>query len=315
MSVLTALRVLPDPGADQSGDGGAAEGSGDTGTAGVSELLLRCQLDLMAQLLLLGGMCEWAVYVALGLPSTPSQPHLRSAAVAELLASSVPEWHGDVAKEAFLTQRLGLPRAVLDTARATHAAYRHDARARCAALLGAGHWRAAHALLASDVAPRLFLDGAIGELRSLLAQLVPHAPGLPDWDTGGGLFLAFLDVAAAPECAAEPRDASGVDSKQLETVLSQLHAACGKWPAMGSGAISGGEAAACNVQLRRQLVFSKMAATLHNRVVGVAGRGGAPGGAGIAALIGVLGVSCLPADLRMSGVATAAAVAAAAVQP
>lgn len=96
LSVLTSIHVLPG-----AADAAAAEADAPPSSDGArtSELLLHTHLNMIAQLLLLGGMCEWAVYVALQLPDTPAAPNLRSATVAELLAGSVPEWLGDAAKE------------------------------------------------------------------------------------------------------------------------------------------------------------------------------------------------------------------------
>ncbi|KAG1657439.1 hypothetical protein FOA52_011719 [Chlamydomonas sp. UWO 241] len=328
MSVLTSIGVLP-----SAGDALAAADEDRSGGPPVHELLLQAHASLIGQLCLVGGMCEWAVYVALTLPSPPGWPRLRDAAVSELLAATVPEWHGDAHKTAFLTQRLGLQRAALCAARAVHARYARDDRARVVALLGSAQWRDAHALLVESVGPRLFLAGRDAELRALVAQLAPHEGALPGWEAGGGLYASFAELfpagaagaGAAPSSSAAAAagamvvatlgaaGSSAAHGGKVLSLLGQLHAA-GARAAAGCGGPEGPARAAA---LRQNLVYGRMASAVHAAVVGAGasggpGRGGGPrSSASVAALVGVLGLGCLPPDLRMSGVAAAASAAAA----
>ena len=97
MTALQAVGVLPTAAAAEAHD--EAEG-----------LLLAAQLNLITQLRMAGGMCEWAVYVALHVPdNVVSWPGLRGHLVRELLAAHCPEWRADAAKLTFLKGPLGLP--------------------------------------------------------------------------------------------------------------------------------------------------------------------------------------------------------------
>jgi Nuclear protein 96 len=67
---------------------------------------------MIAQLEAVGGLDEWAVYVALHLPDA----FQRTRTVEQLLARHAPEWAADASKCKFLLQRLQLPPASLAVA-------------------------------------------------------------------------------------------------------------------------------------------------------------------------------------------------------
>ncbi len=81
---------------------------------------------MLALLDLLPGACHLAVYVAMCLPDAPGEGEgegapagaLRRRTVLELLARYCPDWAGDEERQAFLTQRLGVPAAWLHEAAA-----------------------------------------------------------------------------------------------------------------------------------------------------------------------------------------------------
>jgi hypothetical protein len=96
----------------------------------------------LALLDLLPGACHLAVYVAMCAPDAPGEGGggvgaaagaLRRRTVLELLARYCPEWAGDEERQAFLTQRLGVPAAWLHEAAAQ--VRRAPAAAQCCPLL------------------------------------------------------------------------------------------------------------------------------------------------------------------------------------
>lgn len=83
------------------------------------------------------------------------------------------------------------------------AGYSHDYRRQCRALLAAGAWAQAHEVLCGRIAPVLLLrQSAWPELQELLQQLQGHAAQIPDWGTGGGLYLQYLAARDEPTDAA-----------------------------------------------------------------------------------------------------------------
>jgi nuclear pore complex protein Nup98-Nup96 len=67
---------------------------------------------MIAQLEAVGGLHEWAVYIALHLPDDIQRAHT----VEQLLARHAPEWAADAQKRSFLLQRLQIPAASLSIA-------------------------------------------------------------------------------------------------------------------------------------------------------------------------------------------------------
>ena len=79
-------------------------------------------MNLVAQLELIGGMSQWAVYVAAHLPDAA----LREETVRSLLSRHAPEWAAEPhAARAFLVDRLGMPSSWLELALAAHEHYCH----------------------------------------------------------------------------------------------------------------------------------------------------------------------------------------------
>ncbi|PNW86453.1 hypothetical protein CHLRE_02g086887v5 [Chlamydomonas reinhardtii] len=315
MTSLQACQVLPKPGA-AAGRHGADAHAGSPPPAYESELL-GTTLEFISQLLLAGGLCEWALYVALTIPDLPAEeggagggagedgeeegagrsPAVRTRIVRELLAMTAPEWMGDSTREAFLTNTLRIPAPLLAEARATWAHYARDDAGRCAALLAAGSVAAAHNVFSSSVAPGLFLAGAWEQLAALVAALEPAAAALPAWSAGGGLYGNFLALfgrqltAAAAAAAAPP----GVGMQELLGFAAQVQEAqlgldprVGGGPAAAAGgSAAGGAAGAAPVvgadegaersRLRRRLVLGRMASRVHGALMSCSV--GGPGGA------------------------------------
>ena len=116
MTTLQAIGSLPMGSQDERVDDGGGSGMGQE----VHGLILSAHLNLVTQLRLMGGMSEWAVYVAMHLPEEGATAAaagmgrgagdgLRTGLVKELLTATCPEWRSDVAKEQFLRGQLGLP--------------------------------------------------------------------------------------------------------------------------------------------------------------------------------------------------------------
>ena len=83
-------------------------------------------MSLISQLERLGGLEEWALYVALHLPDGSEEGCARDALLLELLHRHAPVWAASQAKQDFITRALGLPAAWLASALATLAAHRDD---------------------------------------------------------------------------------------------------------------------------------------------------------------------------------------------
>ena len=83
-------------------------------------------MSLISQLERLGGLEEWALYVALHLPDGPQEGPVRDSLLLELLHRHAPVWAASQAKRDFITLALGLPAAWLASALATLAAHRDN---------------------------------------------------------------------------------------------------------------------------------------------------------------------------------------------
>lgn len=105
---LQALGALPSPSAPSSDPQ-----QGDALEPGQAAALA-CLTGLLAQLHLTGGLCQWAVYVALHVPDLPGWPGVRRHLVEGLLMQSCEEWAKDQDKRSFLTNVLRLPEVSAD---------------------------------------------------------------------------------------------------------------------------------------------------------------------------------------------------------
>ncbi|EFJ45238.1 hypothetical protein VOLCADRAFT_94425 [Volvox carteri f. nagariensis] len=292
MTALQAAGVLPRP----RTLGGIDDGHGASAAAYDNEMLTTT-LEFISQLQLAGGLCEWAVFVALTIPDLEEGgPAVRQRVVQELLALTVPEWAGDSSRELFLEGTLSVPEQLLAKARATWAQYTRDDDARCAALLAAGDAAAAHDVFVSSVAPALFLSGAWDELARLVADLEPAATAIPSWSTGGGLYGGYLAIFGRQLVAATVAAAGSVGSGggaapampegvTLEALIEfAMHVqeaqmalnAAGSGDMVAAGGCVGGAATpqaldetAERSRLRRRLVLSRISARLHGALMSV----------------------------------------------
>ncbi|GLC36634.1 hypothetical protein PLESTM_000483300 [Pleodorina starrii] len=331
MAALQAVGVLPPAGS-------AAPPDTDTDVdasarAQYDNEVLTTTLEFISQLLLAGGLCEWAVFVALTIPDLPrgggggdgGGPAVRRRVVRELLAMSVPEWSTDSAREAFLSDSLHVPTALMAEARATWTQYTRDDDARCTALLAAGDADAAHDVFVASVAPALFLSGAWTQLAALVEALEPAACGLPSWSTGGGLYGGYLALFGPQLMAAPPAAAAGLPegvtlaaldefAKLVQEAQLALNAAGGG----GGDGLLGTDEAAERQRLRRRLVLGRISARVHGVLMSMtagaaaAAAGGGSVGAGwetrFAGLQAGLALQgCLAAELQLGGIAVAVA--------
>ena len=85
-------------------------------------------MSLISQLERLGGVEEWALYVALHLPDGADVlgGSARDDLVLQLLHRHAPVWAASQEKQEFLVKALGLPPSWLATALATFASYNND---------------------------------------------------------------------------------------------------------------------------------------------------------------------------------------------
>ncbi|GAX81271.1 hypothetical protein CEUSTIGMA_g8703.t1 [Chlamydomonas eustigma] len=289
MSVLQAVEALPKAGYGEDGGADLAEGGED-----YQKVILSCHLNLITQIVIVGGMCEWAVYVALHVPDVLFWPGLRSHLVQELLTAHCPEWRTDASKLKFLTERLGIPKSMLSAAEAVWGQSQGDQRLQCEALLGSGQWSAAHQLLVNIVAPALFLKACMEDLLNLLLAF-ESCDGVvaSEWQSGGALYLNYIAVQKASP--AESLDA-------VSKLISQLQAASDVLMMEGGVQDQNDK----RLKLRQRLVLGQMARRLYTCIM-TQGDGSTKDR--LIAMEGVLSLSCLPPDLRMAGVsATVSAV-------
>lgn len=115
LSALQASGVLPTsgPAPEQQQQGGGGKGEDGEEGAVPAWAVLDVAQRLIAQVELVGGLCEWAVYVAMHVPGAGARRRL----VSELLERHCGEWAGDLGREAFLVKELGVPQALLEDAK------------------------------------------------------------------------------------------------------------------------------------------------------------------------------------------------------
>ncbi|CAK0781544.1 hypothetical protein CVIRNUC_005400 [Coccomyxa viridis] len=218
-------------------------------------------MSLISQLERLGGLEEWALYVALHLPDGSEEGCARDALLLELLHRHAPVWAASQAKQDFITRALGLPAAWLASALATLAAHRDDPEEEYEQRIAAGDWEAAHALFTERLAPRWW---AAGQHDRLLLQLQPllqagqEAQAQVDslqWQTGAELYETFVALEDMYKSRSYLDDNESTRGRRMETVtyLSSLLQKTGDLLDA-----AGGE----QRQLYRQEVYSSMSQKL-----------------------------------------------------
>ncbi|KAL4425557.1 hypothetical protein ABPG75_009573 [Micractinium tetrahymenae] len=251
------------------------------------------RMSFISQLECVGGLSRWAVYAALHIPDAEE----RSKVVRELLMAHVDEWCEDDEAEEFLRQRLRLPGAWLAEAQALWARYCQDDAGRLDQLLAAHDWPAAHTLLCDVVAPRWMLAGNVGRLSNVLQQLEEHAAavnaagGAGAWESGGGVYSAFLwlkDLYASlgrrPSEGQAPPALSFLERMEAAGRLANmLQDAAARWGLAGQRQGGGSEGEGRGRRLdatpgggaAQQAVFARMSAELSQWVMSDRGEGGA----------------------------------------
>lgn len=126
-------------------------------------------LTLIEQLEATGGLEEWAVYVALHLQDS----HQRSRVTTELLSRHAPAFAGNPDKQAFLLQRLCIPREAVAASLAMYEGHCGQIHRQLGHLVqgGPAALAAARHLAAHYVAPQLLLANRMADLESLLKDL------------------------------------------------------------------------------------------------------------------------------------------------
>ncbi|NWI19266.1 NUP98 protein, partial [Crypturellus soui] len=140
------------------------------------------------------GLWEWAVFVLLHEPDTPT----RERAVRELLSrhcvpAETPEsW----AKEAFLTERLRVPPEWLHEAKAVRARAEGDKHKEALFLFRAGRWNQCHKLVVRHLASDAIINENYKYLKGFLEDLSPpeRSALIQDWEVAGLVYLDYIRV-------------------------------------------------------------------------------------------------------------------------
>ncbi|GBG62974.1 hypothetical protein CBR_g34675 [Chara braunii] len=152
-------------------------------------------MDFAAQLMG-SGLCEWAIYVVLNMRLDEKDAHLHEAAVKEILCMSCEDWIPSKEKQDFFRD-LGIPDTWLHAAQVIYWRYRQDSEKEIAHLLLSEQWQAAHKLLVSTVAPKLFLGKRHDVLQDYVSQLEPHKDEIECWEEGAALYLEYYMLRAS----------------------------------------------------------------------------------------------------------------------
>ena len=199
----------------------------------LDHVLLQVQLEAISQLRLAGGLCEWAVYVALHLPDIipscpsslshgsddqPSGGAVRTRLVREILVEGCQEWVRDQGKRSFLLGVLGIPPRLLAEAEAiwagsVKAGSVKDELAQLDALILSGQMKEALDRFSGSVGLALFLQlpspAAEERLDGFLAGLRQH-------DAIAAVLSSYLDLLRVP---------GTIEEVQVTECLSHLEAA------------------------------------------------------------------------------------------
>lgn len=104
------------------------------------------------------------------------------------------------------------------------------------------------------------------DLSALVSALAPHAPALPNWSLGGGLYEQFLAAFAPAATSTRP------SQPQLEELAAAIAAAAAALKAGGAAAagqggeevvVGGGPSALAPDLIQRRVVLARMASRVH----------------------------------------------------
>lgn len=167
------------------------------------------------------GLWHLAVYVLLHL----TDPSARECAVREVL-----DRHGvvdcseeDATRHSWLREKLGIRSSWIHAAAALKSKYERRLRARAMHLLDAGMFNEAHRAVLGPIASEAILAGRHRYLGDLLRRIQDSADdtGISGWQSGGSVFLGFIDLLREFQDHAEGLATVG-DSSDLTDVQSQI---------------------------------------------------------------------------------------------
>ena len=157
----------------------------------------RIIMTYISQIESMGGLVHWAIYVALHINNEAD----RNRIVTDLLTRYCEDWIFDQEITEFLLQKLGLPSAMLEEAKAVWFRYHNDHESLLESLLDTEEWQEAHEVLMTNIAPKWllakdvsnehyimqnFLLGALEELQDHIQESY--------WRTGGQIYISFLHI-------------------------------------------------------------------------------------------------------------------------
>lgn len=160
--------------------------------------MLLTHMGMISQIELVGGLSHWAVYVAHFIPDETA----RATVIKHLLNVHCEEWENDAEKLSFFRDKLGIEVPWLCSARALLAQSRGDDIEYLNQLVQGSCWNEAHEILCSKLAPLWLMDEkdhwrlkeAFGVIENAAKEEQSGwtTAAVPDWDIGGGLYLAYL---------------------------------------------------------------------------------------------------------------------------
>ncbi|BDA43587.1 Nuclear pore complex protein Nup98-Nup96 [Coccomyxa sp. Obi] len=173
-------------------------------TQNLAPQVFAVHMGLISQLEAIGGLEEWALYVAQHLPDGPAPEWrgLRDQLVQQLLLRHAPALAASTEKQAFLRERLGVPPDWLAGALMVWARYSRNAAVEFVQAVASADWATAHGVLVQQLAPQWWCTGQMEKLQSHLKQLqaksglVQAAVGSAAWKSGAGLYSAYSSLEA-----------------------------------------------------------------------------------------------------------------------
>jgi nuclear pore complex protein Nup98-Nup96 len=161
-----------------------------------AEQLHEVHMNFASQLLSVG-LCHWAVYVILHMPSSPQHPRLHEKAVKEILNQYCEIWSSSETQQRFLEEDLSIPTEWIHEALALYWRYMRDNKKELEHLIKSRQWRNAHVLFMTTVAASLFLNSEHSEIWQFASQLEGHLSEVEDWDLGAGIYIEFLTLKSS----------------------------------------------------------------------------------------------------------------------